>query len=200
MLLTNALVGQEKVETKSLAEEYIYNLKNGATIVRLYMNKPKMDVLKKSINDPSLSKEKQVKLKKQLDDHVIERQDYVIKTIHAFDSIYDFSNVYYIYDYDQKRFTSGERSNIFVGIDGEIDNKRTMMEENYLFLGRGGNDESFVFFQPDGKPMPNSFPDRYSPNIIQGIVGIFYSDKLGRYIYKLNEKLHNYYNTVGVFD
>lgn len=200
LLVVSLGFGQNQVETKSLSEEYIYKLKSGAAIVRLYMNKPKMDVLTKAINRPAVSEKQKVELQKQLDDHIIERKAYVIKTINAFDSIYDFSNIYFIYDYDQKRFQNGERKNIFVGQEGEINSRITMNETFYLLLGRGGNDETFVFYQPDGKEMPIGFPDRYNANIFQGIAGLFKKDKLGNYIHRFNEKLHMYYNRVGIMD
>ena len=200
LLVVSFLFGQKTVETKSLSEEYIYGLKSGATIVRLYMNKPKMDVLAKAINNPAVSVDKKKELQKQLEQHKTERKAYINKTINAFDSIYDFSNIYFIFDYDQKRFQNGERKNIFVGEEGEINSQITMKETFYLLLGRGGNDETFVFYQPDGKEMPVDFPDRYSANIIQGIIGLFKKDKLGNYIFRLNEKLHTYYNRVGIMD
>lgn len=200
MLAVTFVFGQNPDETKSLSEEYIYGLKSGATVVRLYMNKPKMDVLAKAINNPALSEDKKKELQKQLDQHITERKAYINKTINAFDSIYDFSNVYFIFDYDQKRFQNGERKNIFVSEEGEISSRITMKENFYLLLGRGGNDETFIFYQPDGREMPTDFPDRYNANIFQGIIGLFKKDKLGNYIHRLNEKLHLYYNRVEIMD
>jgi hypothetical protein len=71
------------VRSQSSNNDIINEYKNGAAVVRLYVNKPKSDLLSKSIAQAE-SKEEKSTLQKMLDQHVADRNIYKKKVIKAF--------------------------------------------------------------------------------------------------------------------
>jgi hypothetical protein len=100
-------------------------------------------------------------------------------------------------DYDQEKLIRGERKGIFINNNGVVDEDIVMEEEHYLIFGMGDSDEKIIIKQPNGKPMPEGFPDRYNPNIYQAIMSIFKGkDRLGGDIKHINKLLFEYYENV----
>jgi hypothetical protein len=173
-------------------EEEINKLKNGAVVVRLYMNKPKTDILTKSIKGAENAKE-QKQLQKQLDDHLSDREKYKAKTIKAFKDNYTFSKIYYVYDYNIHKLKEGTKSGIFLNTSGEIDNTISMSEEDYLVFARGQNDDSVILQSNDGRQLPAAFPTQYNRGV-GSIFSILFSpkDKLAESIVKIDKALFKY--------
>lgn len=182
-------------QSQSSAEEHIKNLKNGAAIVRLYMNKPKTDALTKSINNPKISSSDKKRFEYLLKEHKEDRDIYVSKVIDNFNSYYFFSKVYFIYDYDWKKFKEGQEG-LLLNANGDYDPKIKMMESDYYIFGQGNSDEVWVIYDSDGNTLPTNFPSRFNANIFQGIAQMFKNDAFGSYIKGLNKKLKNFYRKV----
>lgn len=184
-------------QTNSTAEDYILQLKNGAAVVRLYMNKSKTDLLTNSLNNPKLNNKERAEIQKALDRHLTEREAYKLRLIQYFDSLYNFSKVYFIADYDHERLMKGERKGFFINANGNVDESIVLNENYYLIFGRGDSDEKIIIKQPNGRPMPQGFPDSYNPNIYQAIKSIFNGiDRLGSDIKHINKKLFQFYENV----
>jgi hypothetical protein len=180
-------------QQKTSALELIENLKNGAAIVRLYVNKPKVDLLQKSINDSRTPEAEKKELEKILADHQLDRELYVKHVIKAFKENYTFSKVYFMYDYDQKKLKDGVRSGIFLDENGRLDNSITLEEQHFLIFGRGNNDDIILISQLNGEPLPSEFPASYKRSIFSIFSFVFSTDKLSDYVEKLNGKLKKFY-------
>ncbi len=190
VFISNTVLGQSKVSTSS---ELIENLKNGAAVVRLYMNKPKVDMLQKSINDERTGANEKMALQKMLNEHQEDRAAYVQRTIKAFNDNYNFSKVYFMYDYDQKKLKEGVKLGIFLNESGNLDPSIVLNEEHLLIFGRGSNDDSVVISQLNGEEMPKEFPTTYKRSVIHLFSFVFSKDKLGNFVGKLNQKLKKFY-------
>jgi hypothetical protein len=180
--------GQETTSIQKIEE-----LKNGVALVRLYMNKPKVDMLQKTINDDKTDTNTKASLKRTLDAHIADRNNYKMKVIKAFTEKYNFSKVFFMYDYDQKKLKEGIKSGYFLDNNGEVDPSISIENKSFLIFGRGNNDETVVISQLSGEPLPKGFPVDYKPSILGIFNAVFPKDKLGNYISKLNKKLKNFY-------
>jgi hypothetical protein len=190
--VTTLLTAQEK--TTSSAQEEINNFKNGAAVVRLYMNKPKVDLLKKSIAGAVNNQEKR-DLENMLSTHLSEREAYKSKVIEAFSKNFKFTKLYFINDYDIVRLKNGERSGLFLNYKGDLDPSITMDADHYLIFARGQNDNQIELIKPDNQPLPTSFPTKYNRNIGSMFKLIFQpKDKLTESVIKLNQGLKKYHS------
>jgi hypothetical protein len=180
-------------QQNTTAGELIANLKNGAAVVRLYMNKPKVDMLTKSIKDDKTNESYRKAAQKMLDKHQSDRAIYVQQVIKAFTEKYTFSKVYFMYDYDQKKLKEGVKSGIFLNGKGLKDSTIVLKESHFLIFGRGHNDESIIISQLNGEEMPKEFPVTYKRSIVDLFSFIFPNDKLGNFVAKLNQKLKKFY-------
>ncbi len=185
-------------QQKTTAGDLITNLKNGAAIVRLYMNKPKIDILNKSINDGKTSLESKKTLQNMLDEHRADRNEYVHRVIKAFKENYTFSKVYFMYDYDHKKLKEGIKSGIFLNDQGIQDPSIVLLEDHFLIFARGNNDDSIIISQLNGEEMPKEFPVTYKRSIINLFSMVFSTDKLGDFVGKLNQKLKKFYAKTSV--
>ena len=173
----------------STAAEQLMQLRKGSLVVRIYMNKNKIDLLQKAIQDPATSAEKRESLSKTLKDHLEDREANKKKVIQAFKNHYTFSKVLFIHDYEQKNLKGLASSAIFLNEHGVVDPNIKMENDFYLLAGRGNNDESFVIYTAEGSAMPAHVPDRYNRNVFEGLVALLKKDKIGNYIDKLNEAM-----------
>jgi hypothetical protein len=177
------------------AEDYIQKLKSGALLVRLYMNKPKIDLMESNLSNPNINENKKNKIKKLLKSHIEDRLAYKTKVISIFKSEYQFSKVFFIHDYDYKKFLNGEKG-LLLNEKGEYDNALNL-DSNFLLGTRGDNDNTIIILQKSGDEMPKSFPSRYVRNAITGLISLFDNkDNLKDYVSKLNKKLENYHAKV----
>jgi hypothetical protein len=192
-IFIQTLWGQEDSSAKDIMNKY----KNGAAIVRLYMNKPKTDLLHKSIASTDNPIERKA-LQKMLDEHLTSREKYKLKIIKAFIENYKFAKTYFIYDYNIVKLNEGIRSGIFLNDKGDIDNSITMSENNYLIFKRGNDDNKIELISPDNQALPSIIPTKYNRNIGSIFSQLFNpKDELSESIEKLNKahfKLHDKLN------
>jgi hypothetical protein len=158
------------------------------------MNKPKADLLNKSINDPYATTEEKERLTKALNKHLQEREYYKLNTIMAFKNNYNFSKLYFINDYDIKKLNGGQKSGLFLNDNGIIDPNISMNEDFYLILGRKNNDETWAFIDPSGESLPTEFPVTYNKSILSILKAVFGSNSLNEFITGINKKLHSFYS------
>lgn len=194
-LTFNSSVLCQKEANLTSAEESIKLLKSGALLVRLYMNKPKSDLMESNIKNSGVDEVKRQKIKKLLEEHNEERHEYKLKTISSFQKNYDFSKVFFIHDYDYKKFLNGEKG-LLLSAEGAYD-KSLSIDSIYYLAIRGNSDDVVIISQKNGDAMPKGFPDKYNRNVLAGIFAIVDNkDNLSDYISKLNTKLKKYYYKV----
>jgi hypothetical protein len=185
-------------QNRSSSREIINNLKSGAAIVRIYMNKPKKDMLLKSINDPYIEANEKQKLQKMLADHEAQTNTYLQNTIKPFNSNFDFTKLYYMYDYNQRNLKNGTKNGIFLNKNGMIDSTIVLTESNFFLIGKGNNEDSFEILTQDGEKLPEDFPSKYNKTIFKSLLNIFNAkarqDKIGDYVAHLNKNLWNFFN------
>lgn len=179
--------------SKSTAAEQLMKLRKGSLVVRIYMNKNKIDILQKAIQDPGTTEEKRRALSQTLKDHLEDRETNKKMVIQAFKNHYTFSKVLFIHDYEQKNLNGIQTGAIFLNDQGVVDPGIRMETDFYLLAGRGNNDASFIIYAADGQSMPSHFPDRYNRNVFEGLVALFKKDKIGNYISNLNDNLFSRY-------
>ncbi|MBK8701969.1 MAG: hypothetical protein IPN29_21335 [Saprospiraceae bacterium] len=182
--------------TLSSADDALKKLKDGYLIVRIYMNKPKSDMLKKTINDPQTDAEEKKALSRMLSEHEEDRKKYKAKVIRSFNQHYNYSKLLFIHDYDQKNLKRGESRGIFLNSKGEPDASLMLDSSFYLLCGQGMNENAYVILNESGTAMPAGFPDRYNRNVFQGLFSLFKEDKLADYVIKFNDKLHKSYRRI----
>ncbi len=178
------------------SREYITNMKNGAGIVRFYMNKPKMDLLRKTINDSETESDVKIKCQKELDTHISERQAYKLRLIDAMNKEYKFSKIYFMHDYETKVLKSGTKSGIFINGNGEVDPSITLKEDYIYIIARDNKDDNLVIQNLENVPFPSNFPTKHSRSILS-IIDVIFQRKKGYHleaqVAKLSNALDNFF-------
>jgi hypothetical protein len=177
------------------AESAIVDLKEGAAIVRLYMNNPKLVKLREIKNRPGTSKEERNRMDIEIDKHIQDRRDYAKQVIQNFTEYYDFSQVYFMPDSLFREFLNGRRDGIFLNDNADLDPESHLEIEQFLIFGRGNRDEDFIVLRRDGTSMPSAFPDRANFNVVNGVTLLF-GNRMRKTIERLNKNHHSFYERV----
>jgi len=182
--------------TPSSAGDAIILLKNGTAVVRLYFNNPKIQKLRMLSQDSRYSAEERASFKKQLDDHLDDRNLIKMKTILAFEKNYKFSKVLFMPDSLSYQLTNGVRKGIFLDQEGNLDPNLALTDDDFLLLVRGDADHLFEFRNLDNTPLPTSFPSKATFNIIDAFK-LLSRSRISLYLQKLNNQLFDFHNRYG---
>ena len=135
------------------SQEALNTLKNGVLVIRLDMQKNKIEHLKEKIANESLDSTSLANYKTKLVKLTDERARYKQNFIKSFDVYYNFSEVCFIESQDFKIFQEGDFSYC-------TDDQITSLEDsNYLVLLKGSRDSHWIIRDRDLKPIKGRFPD-----------------------------------------
>jgi hypothetical protein len=192
LILLFLFISSSVFAQETSSKEIIKNLKNGAAIVRLYMNKPKVDFLKKAIDSDKVSEKDKAAFKKNLEYHLKDRETYKSKVIKTFSQYYDFSKLYFIHDYDAKKLIEGTKDGIFLNQNGEVDPSITLTESHSFIFGRGNNDKTVILSNIDGSSLPKDFPVTHNRSLAGILDLILGKDKFKIHIEEINKGLYSF--------
>ena len=186
-------ISQDSQVTPSSAGDAITSLRKGTAVVRLYFNNPKVQKLRLLSQDSRYSEEERARFKKQLDEHLDERNLTKMKTILAFEKNYKFSKVLFMPDSLSYQLSNGVRKGIFFDQEGNLDPNLALTDDEFLLLVRGDADHLFEFRNLDNSPLPSSFPSKATFNVIDAFK-LLSRSRINLYLQKLNNQLFEFHN------
>jgi hypothetical protein len=212
ILVFHALFGKAQVNTPYTADMAFDVLKNGFVVVRLHVNKRKMDYYEKQLQRTDLSKKEFDAFQRKYIEFKVERENYIRKTMFAFDNYLKFCPVYYYYDFDHNKIVDGILpSGIFINEDGHYDQNIIPPQKNYLIIARKESEATIsansglVVLDPSNLEIPKPFPQPksipsiflwFSQNSPEYSESIYYDkalDKmLNKWVIRLNKSKNNY--------
>lgn len=136
----------------------INSLKKGVLIVRLDMQKNKINAYEKSLATKKLSEKDEKRMRKNLEALINERKIYMENVINSFKELYTFSQIAFIENHEFKKFIDGEN----VDIIGNQETKALIAtRENLFYLIKGRHDAEWIIvnkeFKRPAHPFPNAF-------------------------------------------
>lgn len=196
-------------ERKAIGAEAIVDLKEGALLVRLPSKRRKIQHLEGLIADRDLAEKTRKRLRKDLENTINERNRYNIQLTKAFDSLFTFTEVYFLYDSAMVVLNKGERSGFFLDKNLELDQNKTLKTEQFLVARIGSTDaskttaiEAIVIMDKKGKDLERPFPYYVRSNGFgRVLLGIFFPKKrlkkdAYRTVAKLNKQLGKFFVVV----
>ena len=142
-------------------EKSIQELKEGYLIVRMPTSKAKIDTLTARVAKTTDPDDK-LRLQKQLDDAIGERDTLIADYTKAFRELYTFSHSAYYLDYEGRDLSKTP----FYHMDGSLMSKAEIDQKPvfYLFFDRAedGNTDLLIIRDKEGKEIPSPFPNRFS--------------------------------------
>lgn len=202
MLLATSLISQAREKySRDDALQDVKILREGNLVVRLESDKRKLDILEERAKGLSGGQKDQVL--DQIADIKAIRDSFNLNLIRAFHENYKFSSVYFIYDYDAKRFLDGARDAIFLNRSGKIDGAIEWTEKPFLGLRSGeakGGPQGLIMTDDSFNDLPDPFPGFISRNSLGSIFkwllarDIYWRNNAERMVEKLNNKLFNFLN------
>jgi|GEM_PF-770877 len=188
MSLPSTAVGQQLTSRESLKA-----LQNGVLVVRLDMQKNKMEAYQNTIDSGNLSEKDKNSMKSKLSVLESDRLLYKRNVIKAFSENYLFSKIVFIENQNFKRFINGEN----IEIEGDNDAIALLKKTEHLFyLIKGNSDSQWLIVNEDFKKPPSPFPSKFSQGpfykflmILSPRRSIYYETQLNA-AQKVNKKLN----------
>lgn len=172
------------------AKESLTALQNGVLVVRLDMQKNKIDAYQQAIDSGKLSAKDFDSMNSKLAELQKDRIQYKNNVIKAFSENYLFSKVVFIENQDFKNFINGED----VKIEGrEADRSLLKTSENIYYLIKGNSDSQWIIVNQDFKRP--AFPSKFSQSPFYKFLLLLSPGKASSYesqvnaAKKVNEKL-----------
>jgi|GEM_PF-1367004 len=152
-----------KKEQKILADKLIHQQKGGILLVRLNFHEKQIDYFNSVIEDQNQS-EKDKSWATKSRNEIIERRDTFNTFIrNAFDSVYTFSKVRYIFDKDYSAKDPGKNNGHFLNDQWQKDPSLNIGNQDFLVLSytnlnmsSGQSKENFRVTTPDFTDVPGS--------------------------------------------
>lgn len=205
---TNDIFAQIQTANISLqteAEEAIHELKAGVLIVRLPSYRKKIAAMQELMQDKTVSKSNKENLKKQI---TLVQQDAHLRNlsiVEGFQSVYDFSEVLFIYDHHTKAVQEGNTAGIFLNERLKIDESIQLNNRPYLFARFGKTDtntttglEGIIITDRNLQDLTKPFPAYVRESSLMFLMDKTFdktnADKrnMPRLVEKLNKKLKKY--------
>ncbi len=144
ILFSNIALSQpySKVERKKIAEQAIEDLKGGTLILRLKSKHNKISKLKELLANPNLKDATKDRLNNNLKTTIDEKDRFNSSLIEAFETYYNFSNVFYMYDTASVDLKDGQRSGIFLNKNLELDPSIKIPSGKFFVIKIGTTDSS----------------------------------------------------------
>ncbi|HMQ46664.1 MAG TPA: hypothetical protein PKA00_03785 [Saprospiraceae bacterium] len=138
-LLTSSLFSQSlsKEAAWAKAKEQIKELHEGTLIVRIPTQHKKIAALEELLQNKELSPANRKRLEDQLETTRQEAQNFSLYVLEAFDTVYDFSKVLFMYDTDMAALQSSNPSGFFLNREGKADASIVLDQPNFYLLRFG---------------------------------------------------------------
>lgn len=157
---------EDSISVKSAAANHIKKLKDGILVVRLATKQRSIEALESTLASSDLKSKLRETLEEQLVAKKYERDSVNNALISAFGGeVYDFSEVYFMYDTSNARFANKEMSGYFYNENGEFDPSLSLEGRDYYmtYIGRteqssSTNTKAFVVCDQYLNPLERPFP------------------------------------------
>ncbi len=139
-------------------------------IVRLYINKPKLDFLKSSLSQSTNDKDRSY-FERAIQKHTKDRLLYAQNVIRHYKQNYVPSHqLRFIPDSLWQDFVENVEQPYFLNDSAQIDNVAIIPNAlDYYIIARGNYDEDFIALQKDGQVIPTPFPSKIKHSILSKI-------------------------------
>ena len=174
----------------------IKSLSNGVLVVRLDMQKNKIEAYKTSVASGKLKAKDAERMQSNLAEIENERKAYKENVMKAFTENYSFSKIAFIENDEFKAFRLGN----LVNIDADEETKKQLSSgENIFYLIKGRTDAQWIIVDQDFKRPSSPFPNAFGIGLNR-ILNLF-TGKKDHFIEnqehlakKINKKLTKFYN------
>ena len=154
-----------KKERRAIARQAIQNLKGGTLVLRLKSKHNKITKLEELLAAPDIKESVKIKLSKNLETTIDERNQFNLSLTNAFEEYFSFSNIYYMYDTSSIALKNGQRSGFFLNKNLELDPSIEIPEGEFFVIKIGTTDastttgvEAMVIMDKNLKDMMPPFP------------------------------------------
>ena len=152
------------------AANAIKEVKKGGLVILIPSHKEKFKAVNRLLQSKELSEKKKEKIRLDKENDLENIREYSKKMIGAFREGYDFSPLYFLPDSSFNAFKKGQRKNIFLNDNMEIDKSITMeFPDSYRVGIRLGSDQIIVIRDKDGQIMKEPFPWRHTYYFWMGV-------------------------------
>ncbi|MEN0003751.1 MAG: hypothetical protein AAF798_06395 [Bacteroidota bacterium] len=215
-LAATPMLGQEqdslsaKEKRRELARVQINELKAGTLVVRIPSDARKIYATQKLLESETLSESARERLENQLAETTEESNERANAIMAAFRNEFNFTKVFFMYDYSMKPLLAGEREGLFLAEAQKVDPDLRLGEQPFFVLRLGkaelqgeGRLDALVFMDAEGKDLYKPFPYYLKLNTVTYLIDqLFYPSKafakniLAR-VKKLNARLYRFHESVG---
>jgi hypothetical protein len=176
----------------------IKDLKEGYLIIRMPASKPKIDTLRAMISR-STDEPNTVRLQKQLDEAIQERDTLISDYTRAFRNVYHFSKAGYYFDYEGHDLNAAH----YYHLDSTDLTRKELSLGPVFYLhferAKEGNVEALVIHDASGAIIPKPFPNYFSLSGINALFLKFSQKTFAEWrVEKMNKKLNKYWKEVGI--
>jgi hypothetical protein len=204
LLLCTGLTAQEFSAT-----DYIKALHDGTLIVKLPTRSTTINAMQKLVDDPEVSPSNRERLQELIQINKEEASTFMEDIVMAFDSVYQFSDVVFVYDFEFNEIKSGNYEGIF--LNNQLEKAPSIRpDKRPFFVLRFGSSqphgssgiESMVLQNDQREDLSAPFPYYQRINDLSALVGSILPapdqkerDAI-RIVNKLNKKLFKFYERV----
>ncbi len=159
-LFTTEMNAQKRIFRNSLVQDF----RSGTLIIRLKTYENKLNSIESTIDRADTSPNSRNRLTEKRDLIITNRDRYNQDLVSAFNKLYTFSEVRFMFDKDIKRFQAGDLAGVFLGPDLLPLTEIEPIRGSYYFLGEGntqipGNSrEGLLVMDKNGDQLPSWFP------------------------------------------
>jgi hypothetical protein len=191
------------------SEQAIVDLREGALVVRLKSKRNKIEKLEEAIANPELDEKERNRLKKELDETTMEKEEYNAGLSDAFVNYYTFSAIYFMYDTSSVALKNGVKSGFLLDKDLKVDPNITIGEDSIFVIYNGELDatnssgmEALIIMDGNFNILQSPFPYYIRSNNFWWTLGRFFSPKQAikrdskKIVTKLDYNLNEYYEKI----
>lgn len=191
---------------KSIAEQAIVDLRDGALVLRLTTYHNKITKLEELLAKPDMNEKDRKRLEKDLETTIRERDQYNTELVASFGTHYRFSAVYFMHDTSSVLLKSGKKSGFLLDQNLKIDPNITITQDSFFVIYSGTLEatnssgmEALIIMDSRFEVLPSPFPYYVKTNNFWLVLGRIFSSKNSvkreaqKVVPELNRKLISFY-------
>ena len=167
---------------KSIAEQAIIDLRDGALVLRLKSKHNKITKLEELLAKPDIDEKDRKKLEKELANTIRERDLFNTELVASFVAHYKFSAIYFMYDTSSVVLKNGGKSGFLLDQDLKVDPEITITQDSFFVIYSGTLDvtdrtglEALIILDCRFEIIPSPFPYYVKVNNFWSTLGRFFS-------------------------
>lgn len=176
LFIPQEALAQKRVKRDSILQTF----KEGTLIVRLKSNAKKLKQIDQLLESERVSDKQKKNLQKRKEEMIASQVPFNLDLANAFDSLYTFSAVRFMYDKDLPKLKSGDHSDIFLDKNLNPVTNPAPVNGEIFFFGEGNNANSgnsmdgILVMDSNSDQMPGWFPNFYrAKSGFKSFMGLF---------------------------